>query len=194
MLCFSWSIAISTYNPRSPASPIFYVQTHTHQNTHTHTHTCVIKTLDGELVWRFIFLLRIKAANCSDMAPLDLGHYWGQSWEEPRNLQDLLVHRFFPYLLQRRYVATQSLTGVTVALGGGLNRAEASPCATNTDAFLCPHSHTLIMYKSLHAVPNTHTHTHSVRASSCSLLSQHTAGVRRSVSWAGWGRLADLQS
>lgn len=175
MLCFSWSVAISTCNPLSQASPIFYL--HTQQLFLRRLHTFAIKTSDGKLAWRIFFFLslKIKAENCSDMAPLDLGHYWGHSWEEPSNLHDLLAHRFFPYLLQWRHAATQRPAGVTVAFRGGLNRAEVTPCATSTNALT---RHTAYML--------SQTYPHSVHACSCSLLSQHTAGVRWSVIEASW--------
>lgn len=144
MLCFSWSISISTCNPFSHSCPLFYVHTHAHTGyllgTHTHTSSWTAPSRGMMVGWDgdslFFFFWKTKAPNCSDMAPLDLRHYWGQSWEEPCNLQDLLVHRFFPYLLHWKYAATQSLTGVTVAFSGELNRAEAVPCAISTDAFL----------------------------------------------------------
>ncbi len=144
MLCFSWSISISTCNPLLSCL-VSLLRTHarTHQLVLRQTHMLMNSPIRGvrDHWWLdgmeiHFFFLNTKAPNCSDMAPLDLRHYWGQSWEEPCNLQDLLVPKFFPYLLQWRYAATQSLTGVTVAFSGELNRAEAVPCATSADAFL----------------------------------------------------------
>ena len=154
MLCFSWSIAISTCNPLSHAIRLFYIRTSSLSGTHRQS-----QSDDGGMRWRFAVFLQTKAPNCDDMAPLDLRHYWGQSWEEPCNLQDLLVHRFFPYLPQWRYAATQSLPGVTVAFSGELNRALChkhwciliGPCARK-------HTHS---YNSLHAQLCSHTHTHT---------------------------------
>lgn len=192
MLCFSWSVAISTCNPHSHASHLFHVHAQAlSQALHTHTLMCSpVKSFSDqwrELEWRFlsfffIFFQKTKAPNCIDMATLDLRHYWVQSREEPCNLQDLLVHGFFPYLLQWRYAATQSPTGVTVAFSGGLIWAEATACATSTDAFLYVRAHvhtrTIVQELACPVAPLSSKHAHAAHASSCSLLSRHTAGVR----------------
>lgn len=68
-------------------------------------HTCKLTNspVTSVMVWWYrdsIFFSKDKSHNCGGMAPLDLGHYWGGSLEEPCNLRDLLFYRFFPYLLQ----------------------------------------------------------------------------------------------
>lgn len=77
----------------------------------------------------------------------------------------------------------------------GLNRAEALPCATSTDAFLYVRAHvnTHIRTRACMSICaslfQTCTHTHIVYPSICSFLSQHTAGARGSVTelgWVGW--------
>lgn len=120
--------------------------------------------------------------------------------EEPRKSEQTnWVQRFFPYLLlRRRYAATQSPAGVTMAFRGELNRAV--PCATNTGAFFtgpCTGRHTLglalvLFPRASLALPRTHARTQGrtlAHASSCSILSRHTAGVRRrsamAKAWAG---------
>lgn len=154
-----------------------------------------VNSHNNKKAFLFYFLL-IKSPNNSDIARMDLRHYWGQSQEEPCNLKDLLVHRFFPYLFHWRYVATQSLTGVAVAFSRRLNRAEATLCATSPDAFLYIHAHVKTGVHSTARMPTcasvsqTCIQAPSVRASSCSLLSQHTAGVR----WSWMVRLGDVQS
>lgn len=167
MLYFSWSIAISTYNPLSHDSPLFYAHARTQQIVLQYTRTCLwtalIKNVTNQRWWGGMEIHFFLKTNCSDMAPMDLRHYWGQSREEPCNLQELLVRRFFPYLLQWRYAATQSLTGVTLAFSGGLNRAEAMPCATSTDAFLC-----------IRAYENTYIHSRACMPSCASLFQTHT--------------------
>lgn len=86
--------------------------------------------------------------------------------EEPRkSVRTYWVQRFFPYLLlRRRYAATQSPPGVTMAFRGELNRAV--PCATNTGAFFtgpCTGRHTrelaLVLFLQPRSLSPTHTHT-----------------------------------
>lgn len=171
MLCFSWSIAISTHNPLSHAFQLFNVHAHARASSfsgmryaHEHPHQeCQWPTKWGGMeIDFFFFFLQTKSPNCTDMTTLDLEHYWSQSQEEPCNLQDLLVHGFFPYLLQWRYAATQSLTGVAVAFSGGLNRAEAMPCATSTDAFLFIHVNIRIHACPVVLLSSKHTHMHTL--------------------------------
>lgn len=129
------------------------MHTYIHINTSLWAHTHA-----GRTVWRFtFFFLYTKAQIHSDMAPLDLWHYWGQSCEEPCNLWDLLVHRFFPYLLQWRYAATQSLTGVAAAFRGGLNQAlcHQHRCILTGS---CTRKHTFIQGLTV----GQHTHTLTV--------------------------------
>ena len=98
----------------------------------------------------------------------------------------------------------KSQTGVTLAFSWGLNRAEAVPCATSTDAFSCAHTHVntkviqepecpvvCLSFSNTQAL--THAHDH---ASSCSLVSRHTAGVSWGVTELGWVAvlLDELQS